>query len=131
MALSRIDRESSENLAEVFADAILFGQCVESRMLGVALPDPAKFPPGVQTTLARAVGNVDLWMPIVRSLVALLLRDDRVTGAQMTAVADCGNTSGGLATGEPGGRQRLEDYELKPASLRERRREQKRQAALN
>jgi hypothetical protein len=93
-ALARVDREDSENLPEVMADAILFGQCVESRVLGVTLPDPEKFPAGVQAALSRAIGNVELWTPVIRSLTTLLLRDGRVTGAQMFNVAECGNTSG-------------------------------------
>jgi hypothetical protein len=93
-ALSRVDREDSENLPEVMADAVLFGQCVESRTLGMALPDPAKFPPGVQTTLARAIDNVERWTPIIKSLTALLLRDGRVTGSQMIDVAERGDNYG-------------------------------------
>ena len=93
-ALARVDRDDAENLPEVVADAILFGQCVESRLLGVTLPDPEKFPAGVQAALSRAIGNVELWTPVIRSLTTLLLRDGRVTGAQMFNVAECGNTSG-------------------------------------
>lgn len=124
-ALSRIDREDSENLAEVMADAVLFGQIVESRMLGVALPDPAKFPAGVNAALARAMSNADLWRPVLNSLTALLLNDGRVTGAQMASVSEIGNTSGGLAMGQ----RRLEDYEIKPRSLNRRRQQERQRAA--
>jgi len=124
VALSRIDREDSENLAEVMADAVLFGQIVESRMLGVTLPDPAKFPAGVNAALARAMTSAELWKPIVNSLTELLLRDGRVTGAQFATVSECGNTSGGLTTGDRLGRHRLEDDQLKPSSLVARRRKE-------
>src|SRR6266851_1681213 len=80
-ALCRVDRESSDGVPEAIADALLFGQCVESYLLGMSLPDPAKFPAGVRSTLARAIGNADLWRPVIRSLTELLLRDGRLTGA--------------------------------------------------
>jgi hypothetical protein len=125
-ALCRVDPDDSDGLPEVIADALLFGQCVESRLLGVALPDPAKFSAGVQTTLTRAMENADLWRPIIKSLTDVLLRDGRITGAHMTSIAECGNTGGGPMTGDRmgsgPGRRRLEDDELKPAALVARRR---------
>src|SRR5438874_2575670 len=73
VALSRVNRrDDGDDLADVTADALMFGQCVESQMLGVALPDPATFPAGVQTALSRAIGNADLWRPIIRILTKTL-----------------------------------------------------------
>jgi hypothetical protein len=94
------------------------------------LLDPAQFSAGVEAALSHAIGNVELWTPVVRSLTELLIRDGRLTGAQMINIAESSNTSGGLTTGDRLGgpaRPHLEDYELKPASLRERRRGEKKQ----
>jgi len=128
-ALCRVDRESSDGVSEAIADALLFGQCVESYLLGMSLPDPAKFPAGVRSTLTRAVINSDLWRPVVKALVDLLLKDGRITGAQITAASEGGNAGGGHSTGDRLGRRRLGDGELKPHSLTRRRRQEKQLAA--
>jgi hypothetical protein len=105
------------------ADALLFGQCVESRILGVVLPDPAKFPAGVQAALTRAMNNAELCSPIISSITEVLLREGRVTGAQMSGVAERAATGDRL--GAAFGRRRLGDGEIRPASLARRRRHEK------
>jgi hypothetical protein len=103
-ALSRVDRADPENLPGIMSDSVLFGQCVESHMLGIPLPDPVRFSAGVQTILARALDNVERWTPIIRSLTTLLLRDGRLTGDQISKLAENGNTyDGRQSKGRPRG----------------------------
>jgi hypothetical protein len=101
-ALCRMDGEDSD--ADAVADATLLGQYVESEMLGVKMPNPEKFPAGVQVALARAANCADLWRPVISALAAILLRDGRVTGHQFSILSECSNTSGHIITGERKGR---------------------------
>jgi hypothetical protein len=55
--------------------------------------DPGAFPAGLETTLARALANVELWHPVIKWLTALLQRDGRVTGNQFVKQAELSNTS--------------------------------------